>query len=475
MIKQNQKYLNILQLVLDTIIVCASFALAHKFRESAFFTHFIELNGFFPAIKVYAERLYKVIPIYPIAYSVCSLYTPMRIQGRRDILFNLVKANIVGIIGVVLTLYFLGPSTQNIGKYISRVFLGIFFIFNTVLTFIVREFINQQLRKYRSTGHNLKHTIVVGFSTAAAAYMDRLARNPQWGYSIHGIFDDNVASDFEYRGAGWLGTTKDLAEYLAIHQLDEVAVSLPLKEYDKLENLVRICEKSGVHTKFVPDYNFISSKPYTEDLMGLPVINIRHVPLTNTVNKIIKRIIDIIGAIVAIILFSPFMLIAAIAVKLSSPGPIIFKQIRVGLGNKQFEMYKFRSMGVQPHSKEKSEWTTSNDPRVTTVGKFIRRTSIDELPQFFNVLKGDMSLIGPRPERPYFVEKFKEEIPRYMIKHQVRPGITGWAQVNGFRGDTSIRGRIDHDLYYIENWTLGLDFKILFLTFFKGFVNKNAY
>ena len=184
---------------------------------------------------------------------------------------------------------------------------------------------------------------------------------------------------------------------------------------------------------------------------------------------------DIFGAIVAIILFSPVMLVTAILVKRSSPGPILFRQERIGLHNKPFTMYKFRSMGVQPKSKEEKCWTTSNDPRVTPVGKVIRKTSIDELPQLFNVLKGDMSLIGPRPERPLFVEKFKEEIPRYMIKHQVRPGMTGWAQINGFRGDTSIRGRIEHDIYYIENWTFGFDIRIIFMTFFKGFVNKNAY
>ena len=249
-----------------------------------------------------------------------------------------------------------------------------------------------------------------------------------------------------------------------------------LNEYHKLEQIVAICEKSGVHTKFVPDYyNFISTNPYTEDLDGLPVINIRNVPLTNTVNRMIKRLIDIIGSIVALILFSPIMLVVAILVKKSSPGPIFFAQERIGLGNKPFKMYKFRSMGVQDPKKEAKEWTTKNDARVTPVGRIIRKTSLDELPQFWNVLKGDMSLIGPRPERPLFVEKFKEEIPRYMIKHQVRPGITGWAQVNGFRGDTSIRSRIEHDLYYIENWSLGLDIKFLFLTFFKGFVNKNAY
>lgn len=184
---------------------------------------------------------------------------------------------------------------------------------------------------------------------------------------------------------------------------------------------------------------------------------------------------DFFGALVAIGVFSPIMLVFAILVKLTSKGPLIFKQERVGLHNRPFYMYKFRSMEVQKETDEKSAWTTKNDPRVTGVGKFMRKTSIDELPQLFNVLKGDMSLVGPRPERPQFVEKFREEIPRYMVKHQVRPGMTGWAQINGYRGDTSIKRRIEYDLYYIENWTVGLDIKILILTFFKGFINKNAY
>ena len=184
---------------------------------------------------------------------------------------------------------------------------------------------------------------------------------------------------------------------------------------------------------------------------------------------------DIVGSVFGIIVASPLMLLVCLLIKLTSPGPLIYKQERVGLHNKTFWMYKFRSMEVQPESEEKKAWTTKNDPRVTGIGKLMRRTSIDELPQLFNILKGDMSLVGPRPERPFFVEKFREEIPRYMVKHQVRPGLTGWAQVNGYRGDTSIRKRIEYDLYYIENWTIGLDIKIMFLTIFKGFVNKNAY
>ena len=260
------------------------------------------------------------------------------------------------------------------------------------------------------------------------------------------------------------------------NHLDEIAITLGLSEYYRLEEIVTLCEKSGVHTKFIPDYNnIIPTKPYTEDILGLPVINIRHVPLSNAFPAALKRAFDIVGSLACIVIGSPIMLIFALIIKLTSPGPLIFKQERVGLHNRPFMMYKFRSMVVQEESKEKKAWTVRDDPRVTPVGRFMRKTSIDELPQLFNVLKGEMSLVGPRPERPFFVEKFQEEIPRYMVKHQVRPGMTGWAQVNGYRGDTSIRKRIDCDLYYIENWSLGLDIKILFLTVFKGFVNKNAY
>ena len=209
--------------------------------------------------------------------------------------------------------------------------------------------------------------------------------------------------------------------------------------------------------------------------MGLAVVNIRYVPLTNTLNWIMKRIVDIVVALFGAVISSPIMILAAIAVKCTSKGPIIFKQERIGLHNKPFEMYKFRTMQVQKPGAEKKGWTVKDDPRVTKVGRLLRRTSIDELPQLFNILKGDMSVVGPRPERPQFVEQFKEEIPRYMVKHQVRPGLTGWAQINGYRGDTSIKRRIEYDIFYIENWTLSFDVKIILLTIFKGFINKNAY
>ena len=332
------------------------------------------------------------------------------------------------------------------------------------------------LRSLRTNGYNQKHVLLIGYSRAAEGFIDRVSFNPEWGYHIQGILDDHKNDGYVYKKIPVLGPISHLETFLAANTLDEIVITLSIGEYANLEQIVAACEKSGVHTKFIPDYNnIIPTIPYMEDLQGLPVINIRHVPLTNVFNATIKRCVDIFGALFGIILFSPIMLITAALIKLTSPGPIIFSQERIGLHNRPFKMFKFRSMEVQDPNKEKKQWTTPHDPRVTPVGRVIRKTSIDEMPQFFNILIGDMSLVGPRPERPLFVEKFKEEIPRYMIKHQVRPGLTGWAQVNGYRGDTSITKRIEHDLYYIENWSLGFDFKIMFLTIFKGFINKNAY
>jgi Undecaprenyl-phosphate glucose phosphotransferase len=321
----------------------------------------------------------------------------------------------------------------------------------------------------------LKYILLVGYSRAAEEYVTRINQNPQWGYVIRAILDDRIPRGTMYKGVKVVGRIENLLYILPENKLDEIAITLSLSDYDQLERIIDLCEKSGVHTKFIPDYNaLVPSRPYTEDLMGLPVINIRYVPLTNTINWMTKRLIDIIGAIIGIIIFSPFMLASAIAIRLTSRGPIIFKQERVGFQNKPFHIYKFRTMEMKKGNTANS-WTVKDDPRVTKIGKLLRRTSIDEVPQFFNILVGEMSLVGPRPEQSMFVEQFREEIPRYMIKHQVRPGLTGWAQINGYRGDTSIRKRIEYDIDYIENWNLSFDIKILLMTIFKGFISKNAY
>lgn len=454
--------------ILDAAITAASFMSAYYFK------FYVMEDG--PGIGVlpageYVMLLPFIVPIYMFIYYACSVYAPKRTVRRRFEIYGIVKANTIGIITLIIILYMIIREINY-----SRSVMVLFYLFNVFFTSCFRLSLRKGLRTIRSRGYNLKHILLVGYSRAAEEYIDRLTDNPQWGYVACGILDDHVPAGTLYKGVKVLGRLGNLEVILPENKLDEIAISLSLKDYHHLEDIVSICEKSGVHTKFIPDYNsLIPTKPYTEDLMGLPVINIRYVPLTNTGNIIIKRSMDIVGALVGIVVTSPIMLLAAVLVRLTSPGPIIFKQERVGLHNKTFYMYKFRSMERQAPKEEKRAWTVRNDPRVTPVGKILRRTSIDELPQLFNILKGDMSLVGPRPERPLFVEKFKEEIPRYMVKHQVRPGLTGWAQVNGLRGDTSIRKRVEYDLFYIENWTLGFDLKIILMTFFTGFINKNAY
>ena len=467
MIKDNQKLFNRLHVLLDAAIIVIAYVAAWYFR---FKSGFFALSSWYISLAQYMKYLILIVPVYLALYYLFQLYTPKRVQGRRLEAWHIFQANIIGLLIFILYLY-LAKLTDY-----SRKMLFVFFCFNVVFEVVFRNLLRYILRKYRKRGYNQKHVLLVGYSQAAEGYIDRVLSHPEWGYNIRGILDDNRTRGTEYHGIKILGTTENLSVILPENKLDEIVITLSLAEYHKLARIVGMCEKSGVQTKFIPDYNnVIPTRPYTEDILGMPVINIRHVPLSNAFNAFLKRCVDIFGALVAILLFSPVMLGTAIIIKVTSPGPLIFKQERIGKHNHPFYMYKFRSMVVQEEKAEKQGWTTKNDPRVTPVGKFIRKTSIDELPQLFNILVGDMSLVGPRPERPQFVEKFKEEIPRYMIKHQVRPGLTGWAQVNGYRGDTSIQKRIEYDLYYIENWTMGFDFKIIFLTFFKGFVNKNAY
>ena len=466
MIKDNERFFYRLHVVIDAFVIAFSYLFA-CFLQLGFF---IEKDIGRLTTEEYLLPLFFVVPGLLLLYYAFNLYTSKRVQGRRLEIGNIVKAN------SLMLLIFLSVLMLRHMDDFSRQLVFLFYGIDTVLEVVVRFLIRRALVNIRKKGMNLKRILLVGYSRAAEEYIDRINANPQWGYVVRGILDDNIERGTMYKGVKVIGRIDNLLVILPQNHLDEIAITLGLNEYYKLERIVGLCEKSGVHTKFIPDYNNISpTKPYTEDLLGLPVINIRHVPLSNTFNMMVKRTMDVCGSLLCIVLFSPVMLLMAALIKLTSPGPLIFKQERVGLHNRPFKMYKFRSMEVQTEREEQKGWTVKNDPRVTGIGRFMRKTSIDELPQLFNVLKGDMSLVGPRPERPQFVEKFREEIPRYMVKHQVRPGMTGWAQINGYRGDTSIRKRIEYDLYYIENWTVGLDFKILFLTCFKGFINKNAY
>lgn len=430
---------------MDAGIIGAAYFFSWYLRFKSGF--FVQDVGVLPA-KTYFSALFLIIPGYLLLYSIFQLYMPRRVKSYRKELMDIIRANGIGFMIFILVLYFIKQ------EHFSRQMLCIFFFINISLEFASRYLIRTILWKMRKQGLNQKHILMIGESQMAEQYMDRLRENPKWGYQVFAHLKDE----------------EKLERILEGNELDEVVIALRAEDYGKLERIVDVCEKAGVHTKMIPDFgNVISTRPYIEDVQGIPVIHVRRVPLNIMRNRAAKRAVDLIGATVAIILFSPVMLLTVLVVALTEEGSVIYRQERVGLHNQVFYMYKFRSMIMQDEEKEKAEWSTRNDPRITPVGKLIRRTSIDELSQLFNVLKGEMSLVGPRPERPQFVQKFRDEIPRYMVKHQVRPGMTGWAQINGYRGNTSIEKRIEYDLYYIENWTMVFDMKILILTIFKGF------
>lgn len=468
--KSQNEQLNRIFFPIDAIIVALSYILA--WYIIIYQRHNLTI-GVLP-VNVYFAALIVIIPLYSILYTIFGLYRVNRTFGIFTEFTRILEANILGLL-IINTILFVGSKNPYFSNF-SRVMMFTFGIINVLTEFLSRNFVRLFLRVFRKRGFNQKHILLVGYSDAAFKFIDKIYKNPGWGYHIFGIVDDNHKIDSDYRNVKIIDRIENLKNLIEKNDFDEVVITLGLNEYDKLKSVVRVCEKSGVHTKFIPDYGtIIPTKPLTEDFDGMPVINIRAVPLQNLFNRIIKRTIDIIGSLVGIIIFSPVFIILSIIIKLTSKGPIIFKQERVGLHNKPFTMYKFRSMVEQKDEEEKKAWTTKDDPRTTKIGSIIRKISFDELPQFFNVLVGNMSLVGPRPERQQFVDEFKETIPRYMIKHQVRPGMTGWAQINGLRGDTDIEKRIQYDIWYIENWTISLDIKILLLTIIFGFVNKNAY
>ena len=463
MLKDNEKNFSRLHMIIDAIVLVLSYFLAWLIRfVGPMAATAVRTRSF----QQYMLMLVFIVPVYLLLYQAFTLYTPMRMQGRRLVLANIVKANSLGLLILMFTFYMIDESDFSRSTYIM------FYVINIVLQWCARMLIFALLRDMREKGLNQKQMICVGYSRAAEEYIDRVLANPQWGYVIRGILDDNVPAGTEYKGIKVLGRIANLNIILPENRLDEIAITLGLSEYYRLEEIVALCEKSGVHTKFIPDYNkIIPTKPYTEDILGLPVINIRYVPLNNTFNALVKRAMDIAGSIVGIIVTSPLMLLMCVIIKLTSPGPLIYKQERVGLHNQTFRMYKFRSMNVNAEAIKKQlaeeygmedrfVFKLKNDPRVTRIGHFIRKTSIDEIPQFFNVLKGDMSLVGPRPPLP-------EEVARYGTLYSarllVKPGITGPWQVSGRSNLTQEQSEFV-DVSYIQNWSLTGDIAILLKT-----------
>lgn len=450
--------------IADTIVIITAMVLSWWYKR-------IIDPAFTTSWHNYLFFLIGIIPIYLVIYFAFDFYSSKRGMSFGNEIVNIIEANIMGCL-LLFGIFFVIKL-----NYISRMVIIQFTIANTFLV-IVERFISRMILKYlRARGFNLKHMLIIGAGDLGHKFLRKIEKHREYGFSVMGFLDDDESKLGDKIGrTSVIGKIDALDNFLHPYHVEEVVVALPLSAYQKLSMIIKTCEKNGVRVSIIPDYySYIPAKPKVAEIDGIPVIYIRDIPLDTYLNKLIKRLFDIIVSTLLIIISAPIMGFIALGVKFTSRGPILFKQKRVGLNRKPFYLYKFRSMRISSDEVAATTWTTTDDRRRTGFGEFIRRTSMDELPQFFNVLKGNMSLVGPRPERPFFVEKFKDEIPKYMVKHQIKPGITGWAQVNGWRGDTSIEERIKCDIYYVENWSLMLDFKIMVMTIFKGFVNKNAY
>lgn len=463
MIKKHQRFLNAMQLTLDALSLVIAYICAYLLKLSL-----VDINT---VRASYIIGPLWMVPLLLLTYFFMDVYSPMRSRLYRKEVLIITRAHLVGTV-MIFSVLFLNESRE-----FSREVSLLFAAFGLLLLLFERYAIRSTLHYLRANGYNQKHLLIIGAGPVGMEFARKVRVNRDFGYNIVGFLDDDEAKhDHSVMGKPVLGGCDSLAELLGNELVDEVVVALPLSAYRKHAGIVEECEKAGVRIRIIPDYNkLLPCNPVIEEFDGIPLLNVRSIPLDDPFNRSLKRLFDILFAIAAIFAAGPLMIVIALGVKFTSPGPVFFRQERVGLNNRPFNMLKFRSMRVASDNSSATVWTTANDPRKTKFGTFLRKTSLDELPQFINVLLGNMSVVGPRPERPYFVEQFKEEIPKYMVKHQVKPGITGWAQVNGWRGDTSIEKRIECDIYYIENWDLLFDVKIVLMTIFKGLINKNAY
>ena len=415
------------------------------------------------------------------SYQLLGGYRPRRSRSRVDDFFTTFVGTLTAtVIGLMATLYvqvyYASPEAQAAGAYeVSRVAWTLFLGLNVGLTYGSREALRLLMQRRFRAGIGLRRLLIAGTGDLACHLADRFLVHGDFGYRVVGFVDDSENDHIGYRGLPLLGSLAETGEILRRERIDQLYVALPIEQHLDMLRLVEVANQECVDVNLIPDFlQFVTLRARLEDLDGIPVINVNDVPIRG-LGSVVKRLMDLsLSAAALVALAAPFAAIAA-AVRLTSPGPVFYRQERMGLDGRPFMVLKFRSMLHDAERDTGPVWTSENDPRRTPVGRFLRRFSLDELPQLWNVLKGEMSLVGPRPERPYFVNRFKAKLPQYMLRHKVKAGLTGWAQVNGWRGNTSIEKRIEYDLYYIENWSVALDFKIMWLTVLRVFFHRHAY
>lgn len=460
MIKQNQRILNVINLVSDAGLTCLSYFLAISFR-------FDLLDGSW-SVDLHSVHMLRLVIVYclvqVVVFYMMRVYVPQRYNRAGREILAIITGNAVCMLALVAWLYVLRMGD------VARIMLAAFYVISSGLIILKHLLVRKVLVYFRKAGFNLKHVILIGSGYQAHQYAENIRMNPQMGFHLEGY----IGTESDDRLGHYLGDFTQMREALKrCSDLDELIIALSLNEENWMRPAIDAANWIGIRAKVIPQYNdYIPANPSIDVVGSTKLINLSASPLDNVINAIFKRTMDILLSAIGLVLVSPVLLIVAIGVKLSSPGPVFFVQERVGRNKKPFKMLKFRSMRV--NDVENTAWSTNSDPRKTPFGSFIRKTSLDELPQLFNVLIGDMSLVGPRPEIPFHVEHFQNEIPGYLVRQQVRPGITGWAQINGYRGDTDIAKRIELDLWYIHNWCVRLDIEILWRTVTGGFLNQET-
>ncbi|HLF49874.1 MAG TPA: undecaprenyl-phosphate glucose phosphotransferase [Methylomirabilota bacterium] len=466
MLKAHSRLLEQVMLVGDLVLVAGCWLLAYVLRFYVLAIPRLRFSDI-PPVGPYLLLLAPILIVWGLSFRAFDLYRPRRIGSHLSEAADIAKASTMGGLVLVAIMTFFFRQYDY-----SRVAILYFWVLSIGVVWFSRAAFREALRFARRRGYNLRYAVVVGEGELAGAVTQRIQSRPDVGIQILGVVSDDKEGG---GGARWLGGYADLRRVLDSHPVDQVILCLAHEDYGRLSGLLEAIGDEPVTIDVVPDlFRFTSLRGGVEEFEGMPFVHLRESPLHGW-NQLAKRAFDLAFSLAALALLSPVLLGIAAAVKLTSPGPVFYGQERMGLDGQRFRMLKFRTMRTDAEAQTGPVWAAEGDPRRTSIGTFLRRFSLDELPQFINVLRGEMSVVGPRPERPVFVERFRQTVPGYMLRHKVKSGVTGWAQVHGLRGNTSLEKRIEYDLEYIEQWSFWLDLKIIGLTVVRVIFDRNAY
>ncbi len=471
MLKKHSKFFETLVLLLDCMTLSCSWILAYYVRF--YILPNIPVSKGIPPFITYLTLLVIMLPLWYIVFKAFGLYRPRRISSKFAEVIDIAKATSIAIIILVSLTFFVRQYE------FSRLTFLYFGVICVIALCFERILFRELLRFIRKRGYNLRHALIVGTGRLGLDVTDRIHKHPELGIKIRGFLSEERAQiGNTLEGFQVLDTFENIRSVVSKQKIDMVLITLPLNAHERLKRILDDIGDEMVSIMVIPDLiefaTLATLRGSTGEFEGMPIISLRDTPLYGW-NIVVKRVTDFVLSITILLAISPLMLVISFLVKATSRGPVFYSQERMGLDGKIFNMLKYRTMEIEAEKETGPVWAAKDDSRRTSIGTFLRKTSLDELPQFFNVLKGDMSVVGPRPEREFFIQQFRNKIPKYMLRHKMKAGITGWAQVNGWRGNTSLEKRIEYDLYYIENWSLRFDIEIMWLTIWRGLVNKHAY